>query len=150
MRDIKLLVIHCAATRDGEPCSVAAIDAWHKARGFDAGNGVHIGYHYVIDVDGAVYPGRREDQVGAHAAGYNAHSLGVCLVGGITGHGRYTTAQWDALRDLVDRLRKKYAIPSIVGHRDLPDVHKACPSFDVAAWLDRGMVADPAHIFTPE
>lgn len=153
MRDINLLVIHCSATKDGVPVSVDTIREWHQARGFE-----DIGYHWVIDVDGKVHRGRPESLPGAHAKGFNAHSIGVCLVGGATGHGRYTRAQWGALRDLVDQLLALYAIPHIVGHRDLsPDLDgdgvvephewiKLCPSFDVAAWLAAGMVADPAHI----
>ena len=29
----------------------------------------------------------------------------------------------------------------ICGHRDLPNVHKSCPGFDVAAWLGNNMEA---------
>ena len=29
----------------------------------------------------------------------------------------------------------------IVGHRDLPNVRKSCPNFDVGAWLAGGMEA---------
>ena len=38
------------------------------------------------------------------------------------------------------RLAAEHRI-DICGHRDLPDVNKACPCFDVAAWLGRNMEA---------
>lgn len=157
MRHVSMLVIHCSASKDGVPVSVETIREWHLARGF-----TDIGYHFVIDVDGAINPGRPVEEPGAHAKGFNAHSLGICLVGGSTGHGRYSQAQWDSLRDLVDALRTQYAANRIVGHRDLsPDLDgdgivepnewiKMCPSFDVANWLAAGMVADPTHIFVKE
>ena len=40
-----------------------------------------IGYHYVIKTDGTIQPGRGLMYIGAHAAGRNADSVGVCLIG---------------------------------------------------------------------
>lgn len=150
-RSINLIVIHCSATPSGrsigaDPARV--IDGWHKARGFRRSPNVtrarhltSIGYHAVIDVNGKCFEGRSGDEVGAHAAQFNAHSLGICLVGGVEREGRYTPAQWEALADLVQLYAAGRGIPlqrarrvakatspgysmvaGICGHRDLsPD-----------------------------
>ena len=121
MRTINLVVIHCSASADGvslarfapgAPVALTAaqvIDDWHRQRGFrraalDDEDLVpfnpllpHIGYHYVIDIDGVVETGRGLDEVGAHAAGFNAASIGICMVG----TKRYTPAQWQALTGLL-------------------------------------------------
>lgn len=128
MRSISHIIIHCTATPEGKDYTVADVDKWHKARGFKK-----IGYHYLIYRDGSVHVGRREQEVGAHAAGYNAHSIGVCYVGGLAKDGKTpkdtrTKAQRDALVRLLWELVAKYPDAEIIGHRDV--AKKACPSFD--------------------
>lgn len=158
MRRIDLIVIHCSATPNGLPVSVDTIRSWHQARGFE-----DIGYHYLVYIDGRLVGGRPEAKVGAHALGHNANSIGVCMVGGIGGPdshnpGRYTPAQWEALRVLVQRLQAAYPGAEVVGHRDLsPDLDgdgvvepeewiKLCPSFEVKTWLAAGMQPAPEQI----
>lgn len=154
MRPITKLVIHCAASPNGRRLSTPAlnaaqvIDEWHRVRGFkrewrrraefNPGLG-HIGYHWVIDTDGHLFTARAVDEVGAHAAGHNQDSLGLCLVG----TDAFTLAQWAALRQLVGDIRQQWPIVQVMGHRDLPDVHKTCPGFDVYAW-DTG-AREPVH-----
>lgn len=142
MRKINLIVVHCSATPEGKDFTVNDIDRWHRARGFKK-----IGYHYVVYRDGTVHPGRAENEVGAHVSGYNANSIGVCYIGGLTADGKKakdtrTTTQKRGLLNLLIKLRKKYPDAKIVGHRDLsPDLNhdgkiepnewvKECPSFD--------------------
>lgn len=152
MRSINLIVIHCAASPNGRPQTVADINAWHHTRGFkrtaefrarqnqalDA-----IGYHFVILLNGAVATGRHIDEPGAHAQGFNAKSLGVCLVG----TDKFTDAQWSSLRSNIRLLQAAYPEARIVGHRALPDVHKTCPGFDVATWLRADMASLAGHVF---
>lgn len=80
---------------------------------------------------------RHENLVGAHVAGYNQHSIGVCYEGGLDQKCRVsdtrTSRQKQALLKLLHRLKKEHPYAEIVGHRDLPDVHKDCPCFDVRA-----------------
>ncbi len=137
MRKINLIVIHCSATRADQDIGKTEIDVWHKARGF-----AKIGYHYVIRRDSTLEKGRDEEEVGAHAEGYNAKSLGVCLVGGIDAKGRpennFTAQQFDRLKTLLVDLTCRYPAAQVLDHRDLPWVAKACPCFDVREWL-RGL-----------
>ena len=45
MRTVDKIIIHCTATPEGRPVTIADVDKWHKERGF-----VGIGYHYLIGV----------------------------------------------------------------------------------------------------
>lgn len=132
-RTVNLVVVHCAATKPSQNVGVAEIDRWHRARGF-----LKVGYHYVIRKNGNVELGRPEHEAGAHAEGFNRNSLGVCLEGGIaedTGQpeDNFTAEQRAALVALLIQCRDRYPGCTIVGHRDLRGVRKACPSFDVRA-----------------
>ena len=89
--------------------------------------------------------------MGAHAKGYNAHSIGVAYEGGLDVKGHpadtRTEEQKHALRVLVRVLRKDFGVEAhrVVGHRDLsPDLDgdgvvepeewvKLCPCFEVAS-----------------
>ena len=128
MRTINLIVVHCSATRCDRPFPVIALIRCHADRfGF-------TGYHYYITRNGRTYQTRHEQLVGAHAKGYNEHSLGVCYEGGLNKQGKpadtRTKAQKQALLKLLRRLKKEHPQAQILGHRDLPDVKKACPCFD--------------------
>ncbi len=128
MRKIDLIVVHCSATRCDRRFSVEDLIAWHDARfGF-------TGYHYYITRDGQMYQTRHENLVGAHAVGYNQHSIGVCYEGGLTPDGTpadtRTREQKAALNALLRSLKREYPDAVILGHRDLPGVHKDCPCFD--------------------
>jgi N-acetylmuramoyl-L-alanine amidase len=130
MRLIDTIIVHCAATPNGKEFHAADIDRWHKERGFRK-----IGYHWVIDLDGTVHAGRQESEIGAHAEGHNADSIGICLIG----TDKFTPAQWGALKSLVDEIKGCYpTAKSVIGHRDIPGVHKECPGFSVAFWLIKG------------
>lgn len=150
MRQVDLIVIHCSATPDGRRTTVEDIDGWHRERGFrrlaqwrKACNPelTSIGYHFVLYLNGAIISGRHLDEVGAHVRGYNADSVGVCMVG----QGRYSRMQWVALASNITALLKRYPTARVVGHRDL-DKGKDCPCFDVAAWIASGMAPPEAHI----
>ena len=127
MRNINLIIVHCSATPEGRNVAVADIDRWHRERGFDG-----IGYHYVVYIDGSVHEGRTLNKVGAHCKGHNAHSIGICYIGGVDLNGKpkdtRTLAQKDALVNLLMRLKRRFPKAVIRGHRDF--AAKACPSFD--------------------
>ena len=131
MRHIDLIVVHCSATSCNRRFPVTALIRCHADRfGF-------TGYHYYITCDGRIYQTRHEQLVGAHAVGYNQHSLGVCYEGGLDEHGTAadtrTPRQKRALLKLLKKLKAAHPDARILGHRDLPDVHKDCPCFDAIA-----------------
>ena len=130
MRVITLIVIHCSAVMPDQTSSAAQIDTWHrKDRHYKFG----IGYHYVIRRDGTIELGRPEWMVGAHCLNHNAHSIGICYVGGLDIRGQpadtRTAEQKQSMRRLIEELHERYPRALVVGHRDL-DPKKACPCFD--------------------
>jgi N-acetyl-anhydromuramyl-L-alanine amidase AmpD len=111
----------------------AEIRKWHVD-----GNGWNdIGYHYVIRRSGEVERGRIEHVSGAHVAGHNADSIGICMVGGVDDQGKpasnFTRQQWAALDHLVAQILVSYPGAKVSGHNDWSDA-KACPSFNARAW----------------
>lgn len=123
------LVIHCSAS-DRSLTSVRNIRDWHLARGWK-----DIGYHKIIDITGKVHQGRPDTEVGAHAAGFNSRSLGICLIGDFDKDVLdERDPQFKALVQVCATLCRRYGIPAgrIIGHRDVykllgQKVAKTCP-----------------------
>lgn len=102
-----------------QPFSV--VDAYHRSKGWDG-----IGYNEYVRFDGTRTFGRGYHKVGAHVAGFNSASYGICG----SGHGDvqpFTPAQLkgmvnatvDALDyfGLVERFKKNPMI--VMGHREV-------------------------------
>ncbi len=128
MRIINEIIIHCSATPEGKDYTVEQIKQWHKQRGFS-----DIGYHYVIYRDGSIHSGRPIERIGAHCLKHNAHSIGVCYIGGVAKDGKTpkdtrTDAQKESLIKLIKELKAKYPKATVHGHREY--ANKACPCFD--------------------
>lgn len=135
MRKVNLILIHCSATPPDMDIGAKEIDKMHKARKFRM-----IGYHVVIRRNGRVEGGRELDEQGAHAKGFNENSIGICLIGGVKEDGKtpdfnYTANQMKSLDRLVETLKYEYPDAEVLGHRDLPNVTKACPCFDVRQYF---------------
>lgn len=132
------IVVHCAATPPTLDIGVAEIRKWHTDPPPEGRGWSDIGYHFVIRRNGNIETGRPHATQGAHVAGYNAESVGICLVGGVDATHKpspnYTEAQWIALRALVHAMTIEYPNAEVLGHRDFPNVAKACPSFAVKPW----------------
>lgn len=151
MLPIRFVTIHCAATPEGKSFSAAQITAMDMLR-FGQPS-----YHWVIELDGTAVATLPEHERGAHVAGHNTGNLGVCYVGGVERDGRTpkdtrTPAQIEALRALVAALRARYGDVSVLGHRNWPDVTKACPSFDVkhASGLSKEALPDASPKSDPQ
>jgi hypothetical protein len=140
MRMLDEITIHGSVTAPdwmaGRPLAekVAEIRRWHLSRGFN-----DIGYHFVVDRDGAVAAGRAVERLGAGVAGQNTGKIHICLLGGRGGVGddvfetHYTASQNGALRELIDDLQDDFGPLAVRGHND--HAATACPQFDVATWL---------------
>jgi len=127
MRSITLIILHCSAVKPSQTSSVKQIDAWHRKLGWKG-----CGYHYVIRRDGTVERGRAESEVGAHCAGHNKYSIGVCYEGGLDANGNPSDTRTDlqkaSMRRLLVELKGRYPKALIVGHNTFSN--KACPCFD--------------------
>jgi N-acetylmuramoyl-L-alanine amidase len=113
MGRVEWIFVHTAAF-SGD-CGAAEIDEWHRARGW-AG----IGYHYVIRRSGEVEAGRSIRYAGAHVAGCNSRSIGICC----EGHGDYephTPEQRSTLLHLCRSLMADYGLAPerVLGHREV-------------------------------
>ena len=152
MKTIKYITIHCADTPNGRHHTAKDIDSWHKERKFNRivtnyqkhnPTLKHIGYHYVIRVDGVVESGRAENETGAHVQGHNLGNIGICLIG----KDKYTPLQWNALQELIKELLNKYGQLEIKGHRDWAGVGKTCPGFDVKTYVDNKYSPSEGNIY---
>lgn len=147
MARLKRLVLHCTATPEGREVSAADIRHWHCDPVSKGGRGwKQVGYTDMIHLDGKVerLVGNNEDaevdpwEITNGAAGYNSTSRHVVYVGGVAKDGRTakdtrTPAQREAMEAYVKDFNKRFPSIPIVGHNQL--AAKACPSFDVPAWL---------------
>jgi len=128
MRSISEIIVHCSATPEGQDFTTQDITRWHRARKYRT-----IGYHYVIYRDGSIHEGRPLEAVGAHCAGHNRGSIGICYIGGCAADGKSpkdtrTAEQKRALLDLLKELKARFPKATIHGHREF--TAKACPCFD--------------------
>ena len=132
MRNIKLIVIHCSDSDYAHHDNIETIRKWHV----EENRWSDIGYHFFISKDGNVHIGRSEGIAGAHVAGYNRGSIGICL----SGRREFTDEQFRSLERLLKDLCKKYGLEKkdIVSHRDLQP-GKTCPNFDLhkllSSWI---------------
>lgn len=142
MRHISFIILHCSGTRSDRRYTVEQCRRDHiRNNGWD-----DIGYHWYVERDGIIHPGRNESVQGAHVKNHNPHSIGVCYEGGLDPSGQpcdtRTRAQVASLRRLMEELHQRYPKAIILGHRDLsPDLNddgritpdeyiKQCPCLD--------------------
>lgn len=146
MREINLIVVHCSATRADRDFTENDLEVCHRHRGFNG-----AGYHFYIRKNGDIKNTRPLEKPGAHALGYNAHSIGICYEGGLDVRYRPadTRTEWQkhSLRVLIRTLLMDYPGCRVCGHRDLsPDRNgdgrispeewvKECPCFEVISKL---------------
>lgn len=146
MREINLIVVHCSATRADRDFTENDLEVCHRHRRFNG-----AGYHFYIRKNGDIKNTRPLEKPGAHALGYNAHSIGICYEGGLDVRYRPadTRTEWQkhSLRVLIRTLLMDYPGCRVCGHRDLsPDRNgdgrispeewvKECPCFEVTSKL---------------
>lgn len=133
---IKFITIHCTATPEGRDNTADEVSKWDIAR-FG-----QVSYHHVFELNGKDVQTLRYDQRGAHTGGHNTGNVGLSYVGGTTTlnagakpKDTRTPEQKKAMEVRVRELLQRYPNAKVRGHRDWPGVAKACPSFDVRAWL---------------
>lgn len=87
------------------------INEYHRKQGFPKSSmGYFVGYHWLVEPDGSVRQARKDTEIGAHDAGENSNSLGICLAGDFSK--RYPSeAQIASAALLVKQVRAKWKIP---------------------------------------
>lgn len=133
--DIRYIVIHCSDSPNHLNFDISDVDSWHKEKGWSG-----CGYHYVITRDGKLQQGRKLNQTGAHAYGYNSKSIGICLMGGKDQDGNpnldMTLVQDGVLMTLLEDLSNQFPNTSIIPHSEISP--KTCPNFNLEKWLNNG------------
>lgn len=107
------LIVHCS---DSDVDNFESIQRYHiTEREFE-----NIGYHYLIERDGTIKPGRPEFYHGAHVSqdNMNKRSIGICIAGKFDTKSP-SEKQISALKHLLEQLMAKYMIPieNIKPHR---------------------------------
>jgi N-acetyl-anhydromuramyl-L-alanine amidase AmpD len=128
--EIDKIVIHHSAS--ALTTTAKEIKQWHLDRGWK-----NIGYHYVIEFNGAVRAGRPLTVVPAAQKGANTNSIAICVVGDNTDpNKRWLPAQWRSLENLIQSLYVVLVrrIP-VSGHRDVLPGHTECPGLDIKELL---------------
>ena len=147
-KKLQYLVIHCTATPEGREVSAADIKRWHTSAP-PAGRGwKQVAYTDLFHLDGTVerlVKNNEDSQVDPWeitngAAGYNSISRHIVYAGGVDADNikkakdTRTPEQREAMKRYVLDFHRKHPTVKIVGHYQL--ANKACPSFDVSAWLE--------------
>lgn len=146
-QEIKYLVLHCTATPEGRDVSAAEIRRWHTSPVSAGGRGwKQVGYTDLVHLNGSVerLVANNEDawvdpwEITNGAKGYNSISRHIVYAGGVAADGKTpkdtrTAAQKAALEKYVKDFHTAHPKVKIIGHNQV--AAKACPSFDVSAWL---------------
>lgn len=128
MREIKYIAVHCTATP--QTTSIESIKQYWKTQlGWKM-----PGYHFIIKPNGEIAQLLDIEKVSNGVKGFNSVSINIAYIGGIDDKGKpldnRTPEQKQSLIDVLKQLKKSYPQALIQGHRDFPNVKKACPSFD--------------------
>lgn len=128
MRTVKYIAVHCTAT--AQTATIEAIQKYWRE---------HLkwtmpGYHFIIKANGEVVNLLTTDKVSNGVKGFNSETINISYIGGVDKRNNpkdtRTFAQRVELLQLLKALREKHPTAIIQGHRDFPNVKKACPSFD--------------------
>lgn len=128
MRNIKYIAVHCTAT--SQKTSISAIQSyWRKQLGWKM-----PGYHFIILPDGTAAQLLPIEEVSNGVKGFNSVLINIAYLGGVDAKNKpldnRTPQQKATLLELLKKYKKQFPKAIIQGHRDFPNVKKACPSFD--------------------
>lgn len=146
---LSYLVLHCTATKQGREVTSDEIRHWHTDPVSKGGRGwKQVGYTDMIHLDGSVerLVENNEDafvdgwEITNGATGYNSKSRHVVYVGGLASDAKTpkdtrTVEQLEAMKRYVLDFHRRFPKVKIIGHNEI--AAKACPSFDVQAWLSQ-------------
>ena len=128
MRKINKIILHCSYSEFPADDNIEVIRQWHLEKGWS-----DVGYHFFIRKSGLIDKGRDLDIVGAHVAGHNNDSIGICL------HGKtnFTTSQFLSLEKLINSLNiVLQGLPTIHGHCEFDERKPYCPGFDITEFVE--------------
>ena len=128
MRKINFLVVHATATPQNT--KIESIQNYWK----NVLKWKNPGYHYIIESNGNVVNIHNISLIANGVANFNSNAIHISYIGGIDGVRKpvdnRTAAQKKSLLKLLKELKQKFPNAMIQGHRDFPNVKKACPCFN--------------------
>ena len=88
-----------------------------------------LSVHYIVDKDGTIYYLTPENKIAWHAKNYNTRSIGIEIVNTGNANDLYTSAQYDAIRQLIQEIVPRYPNlklddEHIKGHYQITDIGK--------------------------
>lgn len=131
------VIVHCSDSTWG---NAVTIDGWHAAKGFNNGNGIHIGYHVVIlngqlsvtkynrFTDGLIETGRplddddkfEFDERAAATLGKN-NCVQICLIGKSN---KFTNKQMASLELVLKAVKEIFGHIKVYQHSDFDPVNR--------------------------
>lgn len=124
----RIIIHHSALPLTDGPVEIQRLHM--EERGF-----ADIGYQYLIDEAGRLFEGRPLNVRGAHTAGSNTGSVGICLLGNFE-ETQPTAAQLNSLHALIKALLLNFKnITSLAGHKDFNPDTTLCPGQHLYALL---------------
>lgn len=128
MRNIKFIAVHCTAT--AQTATVENIQKyWREHLGWQM-----PGYHFIIKANGEIVSLLDIEKVSNGVKGFNSETINISYIGGVDFKNNpkdtRTPEQKATLLKLLREMKTKFPKAIIQGHRDFPNVKKACPSFD--------------------
>ena len=128
MRNIKFIAIHCSASPINTKVQ-SILNYWKDILKWKT-----VGYHHLIEFDGTIHNLLPIEQVSNGVQGFNSVSINISYIGGVdeSGKPKDTRSEYQktAIFELVRKYKAMFPDAIIQGHRDFPNVKKACPSFD--------------------
>lgn len=120
--------MHCTAT--AQTATVENIQKyWREHLGWQM-----PGYHFIIKPNGEIAHLLDISKVSNGVQGFNSETINISYIGGVDEKNNpkdtRTFKQRVSLLALLNDLKKQFPNAIIQGHRDFPNVKKACPSFD--------------------
>ena len=146
MKNLELLVIHCTATPGDRNITGLDIRLMHTSPPPMGRGWKQVGYTDLVRLNGYVerLVDNNEDnmvdswEITNGVAGMNSKCRNIVYAGGIDKKGKpldtRTEEQTESLEIYVTNFIARFPKVKVAGHYQL-DKNKACPSFDVPAWL---------------
>ena len=146
MNELKYLIIHCTATREGQNIGAEQVKSWHTSPPPTGRGWSKVGYSDLILLDGNRHKfihhnGDKfiqSNEITNGVKGMNSVSRHVCYVGGMSVDGKkakntLNNAQSQTLEGIIREVIAYKPDILIAGHNQFDN--KACPSFWIPTYL---------------
>lgn len=136
-RKVDYLAIHCTATL--QTATITAIkNYWTNTLGWK-----NPGYHIIVKPCGEISILHDFNSLANGVRGYNSNSIHISYIGGVENKNgklvpvdNITEDQFKAMDNIIKAFQIKIPNLKVQGHRDFPNVTKACPCFDTKIKFD--------------